>query len=100
MTEAGLRSCVGDTLAGEASGKALHPLKVGCSDCSYVVEDGDSGEALGEDSAPPLVSLDEPAVLESREMEPVIEESDSTKDRSESQLTLPLPPAPGRRRVS
>jgi hypothetical protein len=65
LTLAGRRGA----LAGEAAGDDIDGSSGSCSDDSDIVEDGDSGEALGEDFAAPGVDLAEPGVTETGEVE-------------------------------
>lgn len=70
------RACA---LAGEAAGDDEDRLGVMSSNCSDIIEDGDSGPPFGEDAASPRVDLAEPSVFESGSAESVSQEADAVE---------------------
>lgn len=88
MAESGASARRRDALAGETSGDDIDGSSSSCSDCSDIVEDGDTGEAEFEDRSAPGVDLAEPGVFEPGEVEAEGEHADSVELAADGESDL------------
>jgi hypothetical protein len=97
VSEALSLSCGRGSLAGEAAGDDIDSSSASCSDVSDILEDRDSGEALGEQFSAEGIGLAQPGVLEAGEVQADVEESGAAEEGADTNhrpppAALDLPP--------